>query len=134
MPRLPKNEDKTDLEKQMDIVNKSARALRKQINDATQNDASLALVAKIHDAADAASKLTPKKAADLEGADKDKFMADFQAGMKEFIDHVDQLTAALKSGDNAGAAKVFQGLFALEKKDHKEFRKPEEEPAIAAAI
>jgi soluble cytochrome b562 len=117
------DDEKTDLEKQMTIISKSVRTLRKQISDAAQNEASIALVAKIHDAAVASAKLTPKWAADQ--ADKDKFMADYQAGQKEFIEHVDQLTAALKANDNDGAAKILKDLLDLEKKDHKEFRKPE---------
>jgi len=121
----PKKEDKTDLEKQMDVIGHTARALKKQINDATQNDASLQLVAKIRDAATASLKLVPVKAADLSGPDKDKFIADYQAGMRQFIDAVDTLAGALTAGDNAAAVKDFQRLFALERQDHKQFRKPE---------
>jgi soluble cytochrome b562 len=121
----PKKEEKTDLEKQMDVIGKSARALKKQINDSTQNDTSLELVAKIRSAATAALTLVPAKAADLSGPDKDKFIADYQAGMKQFIDAVDTLAGALTAGDNGAALKDFQRLFSLEKQDHKQFRKPE---------
>jgi soluble cytochrome b562 len=121
----PKKEDKTDLEKQMDVIGHTARALKKQINDATQNDTSLQLVAKIREAAIASLNLVPVKAADLTGPDRDKFIADYQAGMKQFIDAVDTLAGALTAGDNAEAVKDFQRLGALERQDHKQFRKPE---------
>jgi cytochrome c556 len=120
-PAKPK---KTELAKDMDKINRALRTLRKQINDASQNDASLALVATIHDAAVAASNETPAWTA--EQADQAKFTADYQAKMKDFIGDIDKLSAALKAGDNAGAAKLLQGLQQDEKAGHKEFRKPEE--------
>lgn len=121
----PKKEEKTDLEKQMDVIAHSARALKKQVKDSTQNDTSLQWVAKIRGAAVDALNLVPAKAADLSGPDRDKFIADYQAGMRQFIDAVDMLAGALTAGDNVAAFKDFQQLFALEKQDHKQFKKPE---------
>jgi soluble cytochrome b562 len=121
----PAAEDKTDLEKQMDIINKAFRKLRGQIKDASQNAASIALVGQIHDAATAALDLTPKKEKDLPDADQAKFHADFQAGLKDFITQVDALTAALTANDNDQAATLLQQLGQTERKDHKQFKKVE---------
>jgi cytochrome c556 len=118
---------KTALAKDMDKINKAFRALRKQIADSTQNDSSLDLLATIHDAAVAAGKETPAKAADLADADQAKFMSDYQAKNQEFVDAVDKVTADLKGGDNATAATDLKQLGALERSDHKEFRKPEKD-------
>lgn len=117
--------DKTDLEKKMDVVGKAMRKLRTTIKDAANNADSLALVAQIHDAAQAALELTPAKEKDLPDADQAKFQADFQAAMKDFIAQVDQLTAALTANDNEKAAQIYTQLGQTERKDHKQFRKPE---------
>jgi soluble cytochrome b562 len=121
----PSSDEKTDLDKKMDIMNKAMRKLKGQISDPASNAASLALVAQIHDAATAALDLTPAKEKDLPDADQAKFHADFQAGMKDFIGQVDALTAALTANDNDQAAKLFAQLGQTERKDHKQFRKPE---------
>ncbi len=70
----------------------------------TKNDASLALLVTIHDAATAALNETPAFAADQAEADRPKFVSDYQAKMKEFIAAVDKVTADLTAGDNATAA------------------------------
>ncbi len=126
-PAAPANKPKkTELAKDMDKINRAVRTLRKQINDASQNESSLALVATIHDAAVAADKETPAWTADQPQADQAKFVDDYHAKMKDFIGDVDKLTDALKAGDNAAAAKLFAGLGQDEKAGHKQFRKPEE--------
>jgi soluble cytochrome b562 len=122
-PAKPK---KTELAKDMDKINRAQRTLRKQVADASQNESSLALVATIHDAAVAASSETPAWTADQPQADQAKFVADFHAKMKDFIGDIDKLSAALKAGDNAGAAKLLAGLGQDEKAGHKQFKKPEE--------
>ncbi len=118
-----KDDGDTELGDKMDKVSSAYKKLRKQIPDATQNEASLKQVAIIHDAATDALKLTPAKAADLPEADRAKFVADFQAEMKKFIGKVDDLAAALKANDNATAQKIFEDMAQQEKDDHKEFRK-----------
>jgi len=120
-PKAPK----TALEKDMDKISKANRTLQRQVSDATKNDASLALLATIHDAAMAASNETPQMAADQPDADRAAYVADYQAKMKEFIAAVDKVTADLQAGDNATAAVDAKKLPADEKTDHKKFRKPE---------
>jgi hypothetical protein len=123
-PAAGKDDGDTELGDKMDKVSSAYKKLRKSIPDATQNEASLKQVAIIHDAATDALNLTPAKAADLPEADRAKFVADFQAEMKKFIGKVDDLAAALKANDNAGAQKIFDDMGQQEKDDHKEFRKP----------
>jgi soluble cytochrome b562 len=121
----PDSEEKTDLDKKMDIIGKAMRKLKAMVKDPASNTDSLALVAQIHDAATAALDMTPAKEKDLPDADQAKFHADYQAGMKDFISQVDQLSAALTANDNDTAAKLFAQLGQTERKDHKQFRKPE---------
>jgi soluble cytochrome b562 len=126
-PAAAPKPEKTALAKDMDKMNRAFRKLRTQITDATKNDASLALVATMHDAATAAANETPAKAADLPAADQAKFNSDFQSKMQEFLTALDKVTADLKSGDNATAATDVKALGGLERDDHKQFRKPEKE-------
>lgn len=118
---------KTALAKDMDKISKAMRKLKKQVKDSTQNDASLALVATIRDAAVAASNETPAWTADQPWADRPKFVSDYQAEMKKLIDAVDQLGAALKANDNVTAASLYAQLPHLEKEGHKQFRKPDDD-------
>jgi len=122
-PAAAKDDGDTELGDKMDKVNGAYKKLRKQLPDATQNEASLKQVAIIHDAATDALNLTPAKAADLPEADRAKFVSDFQAEMKKFIGKVDDLAAALKANDNATAQKIFDEMGQEEKDAHKQFRK-----------
>lgn len=122
-----KGEPKTALEKQMDRINRAVKALRKQISDPARNASSLALLATVQDAAAAATKLSPAKADDYTGAEKAKFIADYQAGMKDFQAGVDKVAASLRADDNAAAAAGLKHLYSLERKDHKQFRRPEKD-------
>jgi len=54
-----------------------------------------------------------------------KFVANYQAKMKDFIANADKLEAALKAGDNAAAAKLCDALNDDQKAGHKEFRPPQ---------
>ncbi len=119
--------EKTPLAKDMGKIGKAFRKLRSQIADSTKNDSTLELLGTIHDAAVAAAQETPAKASDLSGDDLAKFNSDFQAKMKDFIAAVDKVSADIKAGDNATAATDLKKLGALERDDHKEFRRPEKD-------
>jgi len=116
----------TPLEKEMKTMNRAFKQLKKQAADASQNASSLALVAQMEKAADAAAKLVPEKAADLPEKDKAALTASYQAKMKDFSAALAKLEAAFKAGDNAGATKLLGELGNLERADHKEFRKPQD--------
>jgi soluble cytochrome b562 len=113
----------TDLEKEMKSMGKAFKQLKKQASDAAQNTASLALVAQMQKAAANASALVPAKAADLPEKDRAAFTDSYKAKMKEFTAALAKLEEALKSGDNAAAAKLVAELASLQRADHKEFRK-----------
>ena len=126
-PAAPKaaKEPETELAKRMERMSKAVKALRKQVGIPAQNAGSLALISVIRNTATMALKLVPAKAADLQGPARDTFIADYQAGMKEFIKAVDVVASDLKAGNNAAAVKDFQRLGLLAKQDHKQFRRPE---------
>ncbi len=115
-------DDTTELGGHMQKMNAALRKLRTQLPDATKNDDSLAQVAIIKDNATAALDLKPAKLASVPDADQAKFVADYQAQIKKLIGALDDLTAALKKGDNDGAQKIFAQIGQIEKEGHTEFR------------
>jgi hypothetical protein len=124
----PADDDKkTDLEVQMDRIGKAYRKLKRQVADPTQNESSLQLLATMQAAAKEAMDMTPAKTADLPADQQAKFVDDFKAGIKGMQDEFTKLSDALTAGKNDDAVKVVAEIDALEKKDHKEFRKPKKD-------
>jgi soluble cytochrome b562 len=116
---------KTPLAKDMDKMNAAFRKLRAAVKDPAKNDDAIALVATMKDAAQASISETPAFTSAQPEADQAKFVADFQAKMKDFIADLDKVTDALKAGDNATAATLVAALGKDERDNHKVFRKPE---------
>ena len=123
----PAAEKKTELEMRMDRMGKAFRKLKKQVADPAQNASSLELLSKMEDAAKEAIDLTPAKAEDLPEDQRPKFIEDFKAGIRALQDKFEKLRAALTEGRNDDAAKIVAEMADLEKKDHKEFRRPEKD-------
>jgi soluble cytochrome b562 len=119
------DEKKTELETKMDRMGKAFRKLRKQVADPTQNASSIDLASKMLAAAKEAELLTPEKAADLPEDQRPKFVADFKAGIQAMEDEIQKLSDALTAGKNDVAASIVADMGAMEKKGHKEFKKPE---------
>lgn len=112
------------LEDEMKAMNRAFRQLKKQVADAAQNTASLALVAKMQAAATASLEFSPSLAAELPEKDRPAFIADYKVKMQAFIATLGRLETALKAGDNAAAGQLVTDLGGLQRADHKEFRKP----------
>jgi soluble cytochrome b562 len=121
------DEQKTELEMRMDRIGKAFRKLKKQVSDPAQNASSLQLLATMQDAAREAVDFTPAKAADLPEDQRPKFIEDFKAGIKGMQEEFSKLADALAAGKNDDAAKIVDEIDALEKKDHKEFKKPKKD-------
>ena len=118
-------DDETELGKTMSKLNGAWRKLRKQIADPANNASSLELVATVKAAAVQSLTLKPAKVEDVPAADREKFVADYQAQMKTFIATADQLESALKANDNTGAQAIMQKMGGMQKEGHKEFKRPE---------
>jgi hypothetical protein len=121
--KMTPKEDQTPLGEQMEKISGAYRKLSRQITDATKNEDSLKQVAIIKDATAAALKLEPAKEKDLPDADQAKFVADYQAKMKDFIATVGKLEDALKANDNVTAAAIVKDMKTQEDSDHSDFRK-----------
>jgi len=127
-PAAPAGEEKkTELEQRMGRISKAVRKLRKQVADPAQNDASLQLIATIQVAAKEALQFNPAKAEDLPEAQRPKFDEDFRAGINQLLDKFSALKDAIAAGKNDDAAKILADILEFEKKEHKEFRRPEKD-------
>jgi soluble cytochrome b562 len=124
-PSQPSDDKDTDLEVRMKKMGKAFRQLRKQVADPAQNASSLDLVATILAASKEAADFTPQKADDIPADQRDKFIADYKAGIKALQDKLASLTDALTAGKNDEATKIVADIFDFEKKSHKDFKKPE---------
>jgi soluble cytochrome b562 len=127
-PAAPQQEEKkTELEQRMGRVGKAMRKLRKQVADSSQNESSLQLIATMQDAAKEALQFTPAKAEDLPADQRPKFDKDFRAGINQLLDKLSALKDAVAAGKNDEAAKMVAEILDFEKKEHKEFRRPEKD-------
>ncbi len=124
-PAAHEDEKKTDLEMRMDRIGKAFRQLRKQVADPAQNASSLELLSKMQAAAKEAVEFTPKKAEDIPADQRAKFEEDFKSGISNLQNLFAKLQGALTAGKNDDAVKIVGDIGDFEKKEHKEFRRPE---------
>ena len=115
--------DETELEAKMEKMGGAFRALRRQISDASKNADSLAKVATIRQNAEAALKFEPAMKKDIPANKQAKFVADYQAEMKKFIELCGKLEGALKANNNDEAAKLCAAMGDAQKAGHKSFKK-----------
>jgi soluble cytochrome b562 len=113
----------TELGGKMEKMGGAFRALRRQITDASKNADSLAKVAVIRKNAEESMKFDPAMTKEKPAAEQKKFVADYQAGMKKFIELCGKLEAALKANNNAEAEKLCAALGDAQKSGHKSFKK-----------
>jgi len=125
--QAPEKEKKTELELRMGRIGKAYRKLRKQVSDPSQNAASLELIATIQAAAQEAVQFTPAKAEDLPEDQRAKFTADFKAGINKLQDLFAKLKDAISADKNDEAVKIVADISALEKEDHKQFKRPDKD-------
>ena len=122
-------EPETELGGKMEKIGGAFRALRRQITDSSKNADSLAKVAAIRENAQAALKLEPAKKVEVPAAQQAKFVADYQAEMKKFIDMTNKVEAALKANNNAEAEKLLTAMNDHQKQSHKAFKKDDKKKA-----
>lgn len=120
-----KKKDHTELEEHMEEMGGAFKKLRRQITDPSQNASSLDLVATVRAGAEKAVDLTPLRAQDIPEAERAKFIADYQKGIKNLQVSLGKLEAALKANDNTEAAKILKEVGAQQKEGHKQFMRPE---------
>ena len=122
----PAAHEHSQLEERMEEMSSAFKKLRRQVGDASKNENSLELLAKIRKESEASVNLVPAKAAELPEAERAKMVQAYQAEMKKLIDHLTALETALKGNNNAEAQEVVNKLAAQQKSAHREFRKPKD--------
>ena len=124
-PAAPKGEEKhTELGDRMEKLNGAFRRLKRQITDATKNEASLALVGTVKKEAEASLAYKPEWTAEQPAAKQAAFVESYKVEMKKMIEMVGKLEVALKAGKNDEAAKLITTLEEQRNASHKEFKKP----------
>lgn len=116
-------EPETELGKRMEKMGGAFRKLRRQIEDSSKNADSLAQLAIIKENAQASLKYEPALKSEKPAAEQAKFVAAYQAKLKDFIALVGKVEAALKANNNAEAAKLCGQMGDTQKESHKEFQK-----------
>jgi soluble cytochrome b562 len=115
-------EEKTPLGKKMSAMNTAFKAVGRQIDDPSKNASTLEQLAVIETNAKAALALEPAKKDKTPAAEQAKFLADYQAGIKQLLVTVDKLKTVIKAGKNAEAGAILDEMKAEQKDGHKDFR------------
>jgi hypothetical protein len=122
-PGLYAADTETELGAKMDKMSSAFRVIGRQVEKPDMNADSLAKLAVLKENANASLKLEPAMKAEKPAAEQAKFVADYQAKMKEFIALVEKLEVALKANDNAEATKLVASMRDAQKAGHKQFKK-----------
>jgi Cytochrome b562 len=113
--------DDTPLAKEMKIVNKSLRTLKRQVADAAKKDENLALIATIKKSLDASMKLEPAKLKDIPAAERAAYLDKYKQQMTDLGKTFDEVEVAIKADKPDDAKKAFEKLGEQKEKGHKDF-------------
>jgi hypothetical protein len=114
-------DDDTPLAKEMKVVNKSIRTMKRQIDDAAKKDDNLALIATAQKSLAECLKMEPAKTKDIPAGEKAAYLDKYKAEMKDVAKTFDDLEAAVKGGKTDDAKKIFEKLADEKEKGHKDF-------------
>ncbi len=114
-------EEDTPLAKEMKVVNKNLRTLKRQVGDAAKKDENLQLLAGIKKSLEASAKLEPAKTKDQPAAQKAAYLDNYKKQMTDLAKSFDDVEAAVKAGKPDDAKKAFEKLSEQKEKGHKDF-------------
>jgi len=114
-------DEPTPLEKEMKIMNKSLRTLKKQAEDGAKKDENLALIATIKKSVEASAKLEPAKTKEVPAAEKVAYLDKYKAQLTDLAKSYDELEAAIKEGKAEDVKKALAKLSDQKEKGHKDF-------------
>lgn len=118
-----KDEPETELGQKMEKISSAWRIAKRQLPDSSKNADTLTKLATVKENMVAATKLEPDLAKSKAAGEKAKFVADYQAKMKEEIKKIDEVIALVKAGKNDEAAKLVAVVDQDQKDAHKQFKK-----------
>ena len=114
-------EEDTALTKEMKVVNKNLRTLKRQVDDAAKKDENLALIDTAKKAIAASAKLDPAHTKDVPAGEKAAYLEKYKAQIADLGKSFDELEAAVKAGKVDDAKKLFEKLSEQKEKGHKDF-------------
>jgi hypothetical protein len=118
-----KDEPETELGAKMEKISSAWRIAKRQLPDSSKNADTLAKLATVKEHMTASLKLEPEIKKSKPAAEQAKFVADYQAKMKEEIKKIDEVIALVKAGKNDEAAKLVAIVDQDQKDAHKQFKK-----------
>lgn len=118
------DKEETPLLKEMKIMNRSLRTLKKQVADPAKKDDNLALLATIRKSTKAAHDYEPAKTKDQ--SDKAPYLAKFKEQMKELDKTFEEVETAVKADKPDDAKAAIEKLSKIKEKGHKDFGVDEE--------
>jgi len=124
-----KEAPETELAAKMDKLSSAWRLAKRQLPDSAKNADTLAKLATIKENMVASLKLEPDLKKEKPAAEQAKFVADYQAKMKETIAKIDEVTALVKAGKNEEAAQLAKVIDQDQKDAHTQFKKGKKKKA-----
>jgi hypothetical protein len=118
-----KDEPETELGAKMEKISSAWRIAKRQLPDSSKNQDTLAKLATVQEHMTASLKLEPDLKKSKPAAEQAKFVADYQAKMKEEIKKIDEIIALVKAGKNDEATKLVAVVDQDQKDAHKQFKK-----------
>lgn len=118
-----KDEPETELGQKMDKISSAWRQAKRQLSDPAKNADTLAKLTTVKDHMAAAIKLEPALKAEKPAGEQAKFVADYQAKMKDVSAKIDEVIALVKAGKNEEAAKLAGTVDQDTKQAHTQFKK-----------
>jgi hypothetical protein len=122
-PAVRAQDSETELGAKMEKISSAWRIAKRQLPDPAKNADTLAKLATVKENMTASLKLEPEIKKEKPAGEQAKFVADYQATMKEEIKKVDEIIALVKAGKNAEAAKLVAVVDQEQKDAHKKFKK-----------
>lgn len=104
----------------MEKMDDALKALRKQVSDPAQNEASLKLIDEMQAQCVVAKALVPERAA--KEADKKKFVAAYRLEMLKAMEEMVKLERAVLEGKNDEALNIAKGLTKVKNEGHEKFQ------------
>lgn len=121
-PSSPGKDQESPLEKQMRILADGMKQLGARINDPAKQAETVTLISSLKKAAMDAKSLEPTKAATIEAADKEKFLADYRARLDKLATAFDSMEKAAKAGQHDQATALLSTVAELKKEGHAKFK------------
>ena len=117
------DEPETELGAKMEKISSAWRIAKRQLPDSSKNADTLTKLATVKENMTAALKLEPDLKKEKPAGEQAKFVADYQAAMKDEIKKIDEIIALVKAGKNDEAAKLVSVVDQDQKDAHKKFKK-----------